>query len=142
MECSMINTTCDKLTADSTVDYWHPICDISILHIDSAVGKSRWPPYSVMLFCYLHTWFGPNDFNELCILSHMDVAATAKTSVVCFIPTQQKTYRRWNLLCRYIIICKLVACCSNLRTRRRNQLCIVSLSIAQKGPEMRIIWVL
>ena len=38
-----------------------------------------------MLFCHFKSCSGPNDYNELRIISHMDVTATAETSIGSFI---------------------------------------------------------
>ena len=39
----------------------------------------------VMLFCHFHSCSGPNDPNDLCILSHTGLYVTTGTSALCLI---------------------------------------------------------
>ena len=86
------------------------------------------------------------DLNELCNISHTAVTAKAETSVVSFIgfhPTQTHIdsgnyYADKLLYFKWFPYCRRFEFEYAYGHQGGNQLCVVSLSIAQNGTETRI----
>ena len=114
---------------------------------------SQLPPYCFSTaailflgrFCNFLSCSGPNDSNELCILSHMGVTATAEASVVRFIgfrPTKTHLEGR-NYSAEFFLFSNglpiaVIVTLNAPTDNEMGQLCLVSLSIAQNKPETRI----